>query len=146
LTRNCGSSHNRYGSHSIVYSMEKQKKNHFAGIQSSMEKYDTQDFLFVWAGPFPVIICYFIIKLIILVFAAQSNLFPESSSSSSSYFFYTCMLACVVLTPFYTDKINISAYGIAHAHKSSAELSKIIKEVIGVEKLGKINYKFFFLN
>jgi len=54
------------------------------------------------------------------------------------------MLACVVLTPFYTDKINISAYGIAHAHKSSAELSKIIKEVIGVEKLGKINYKFFF--
>jgi hypothetical protein len=54
------------------------------------------------------------------------------------------MLACVVLTPFYTDKINISAYGIAHAHKSSAELSKIIKEVIGVEKLGKINYKFVF--
>jgi hypothetical protein len=47
--------------------------------------------------------------------------------------------------PFYTDKINISAYGISHAHKSSAQLSKIIKEVIGVEKLGKINYKFFFL-
>lgn len=46
--------------------------------------------------------------------------------------------------PFYTDKINISAYGISHAHKSSAQLSKIIKEVIGVEKLGKINYKFFF--
>jgi len=34
----------------------------------------------------------------------------------------------VVLTPFNTDKINISAYGIAHA-----ELRKIIKEVIGVE-------------